>query len=262
MADWRRYAELVPFVVLHPDEKWTPIAIEDYLKESRLIDRSGRDFPVEIQSLQAPDRAEMTLVNEADWTTEERKSLPPVCYIRLRNFALDTVLVDFYFLFGFNGGYWCGIGAHQADWEHVTLLVHRRTLATEKVYFSSHRMRDGYWKSARDCEWRWLNGRKRLVIYCARGAHGFYHRPATWIRFGCFANDATGRGVPFLPEVFSWDSQPWLQTERLGWGNWTTGTPTTEGPYGKSNTCCRRFWGCQDDTCMVQGIIPGDDPKC
>lgn len=272
------FADLVPVVYLHSDETLVPISVAQYTSHADLELKDGTITNATLDDLkffqqQGPVPIKMTLKSSFDWTSLQGRSGKPECYIKARRISASSTQVDFWYLFGFNPGYCrpCRMvegcaGAHQADWENVTMVVETDSHRIEQVYFSSHGSEDGYWKLAKDCEFESFGGQRRLVAYCALNAHGFYHKAGTFIRLGCVANDYTDRGFPVIASPAP--AGPWLQYD-FDWGNWTTSTPEWQELLPTSNTTWRRFCcfsecdGDQKNWCLAQGPLLGrDSPSC
>ncbi|KAK9857191.1 hypothetical protein WJX84_004091 [Apatococcus fuscideae] len=96
----------------------------------------------------------------------------------------------FYKLFGI---FYAGeIGAHDADWEHVTLRLSPDAQKVLGIYYSAHRHRDGVWRSA-DEMLRGDDGRPKAFI--ATNGHGSYPEPGTVPRvFFIFPDETSDQG--------------------------------------------------------------------
>ena len=107
-------------------------------------------------------------------------------------------------LFAYNGDYQIlgpciKTGAHDGDWEHLTVRCDRETGDVMKVYYASHRYIDG----------EWVEGLKiprnpdtnRIQVFVAHNGHGFYPRAGTQFRLFGLANDKTSKtGMVWRPE--------------------------------------------------------------
>ncbi|KAK9902691.1 hypothetical protein WJX75_002901 [Coccomyxa subellipsoidea] len=119
-----------------------------------------------------------------------------------RRTALEVNYMKF---LAYNGSYklfgWIpagDLGAHDADWEHVTMRLTpdgRRVLG---VYYSAHRHQDGVWRSAKDVP-RSEGGRP--LAHIAVNGHGSYPTAGTIPRIFFAANDQTSnQGAVWDPE--------------------------------------------------------------
>lgn len=271
-----QFAHLAPIVYLHSEEKFRPIPVDRFTYESDIVTEDGTYYTATAENLaelqSGPKPVRMTLQSSYDWTTPEATTIPPTCYVKAKPYSRDIVQVDFWFLFGFNPGYCraCPMkegccGAHQADWENVTLHVkmpsrESKDMEIDRVFFSSHGDTDGYWKLAKDCEYATYNDRKRLVVYSALNAHGFYHKPGKWWRIWCCANDHTDQGLLVVPEVLP-GIGPWFNYS-YPWGNWSVTTPEWETVGNTSNNTFRRLCCCIGDAtnALTIGPLPGNQP--
>jgi hypothetical protein len=194
-----------PIVFLDREEKYRPISIEEYLTKASVYVRE-KTVSGETENRLLKNVADMTsienpvqnsyLFSREDWNHYNYPVLPR-CYSASRVLSDGSKQLEFHYFFPYNKGYLFGIGDHQADWEEV-VLHYDSSNNLQFVFFSSHKWKDGYWLKPEECEF--IDG--RLVIYSARGSHGFYHKEATWIRFLGTANDHTSRGTLIFPEAF------------------------------------------------------------
>ncbi|KAL3140806.1 hypothetical protein ABBQ32_005349 [Trebouxia sp. C0010 RCD-2024] len=135
---------------------------------------------------------------------------------------LEAVEINYMTFFAFNGSYklfdWIYIGevgAHDGDWEHVTLRLTPDAGQVLGIYYSAHRHRDGRWVPA-DKMPRTAEGRP--LSYIAVNGHGSYPRAGFIPRIFLAFNDRTGKGqvwnprkcvlvtqqnLPHLPQVVS-----------------------------------------------------------
>jgi hypothetical protein len=102
--------------------------------------------------------------------------------------------VEYRFDYAANGAIGCGwcffpksecLGYHEPDRERLILLLSEDKKEVEWVCYHRH---------SEECEWRkWEDtihsSSGILIVYVARGAHGFYPDEGIWSRIGCCAND-------------------------------------------------------------------------
>lgn len=80
-------------------------------------------------------------------------------------------------------------GAHDGDWEHITVRCEPDTGKLIAAYYSAHRHGDGTWVPAEQVPFHSDTG--RLLAFCALGGHGMYAKPRTNVRVFGIANDLT-----------------------------------------------------------------------
>ncbi|KAK9787511.1 hypothetical protein WJX73_007386 [Symbiochloris irregularis] len=104
--------------------------------------------------------------------------------------ALELTYITFY---AHNGWYalagfsWSPrVGAHDGDWEHLTMRLQAPSFSLQGVWFNAHRPCDGCWLPAAQVE-RTASGRP--IAYVARHGHGTYPHAGVYKRAGFFAND-------------------------------------------------------------------------
>lgn len=149
----------------------------------------------------------------------------------------DHYNIQYHWFYPYNGPYQGGpAGAHEGDWEHVTLRVKADTLALSAAHFSAHGS-IGSWYPASSVEM--LSGRP--VVYSAWNSHASYPSAGTWpyafffsdvTASGGLTQDFSGRLVP-LDEL--WKPKPGQEWLRYG-GRWGEigfgGAPDGTGPSG------------------------------
>lgn len=84
----------------------------------------------------------------------------------------------------------CGIdGAHEADWEHITVEYNTFSQQVEQVFMSAHDT-EGRYYSPNEIEWI----DQHPVVYAALGSHASYNKIGSFDRTGFRPNDYTGNG--------------------------------------------------------------------
>lgn len=110
-----------------------------------------------------------------DWNTAK-------VYVHTRDFGDNFLDIQYWFFYPYNGdlkGSLGSGGAHQGDWEHVTIRF--RNCDPFAVYFAAHGS-EGDWYS-----WANLNfSGQHPVIYSAKNSHAFYPKPGTYERRLCW----------------------------------------------------------------------------
>lgn len=96
----------------------------------------------------------------------------------------------------------CGLdGAHEGDWEHITVVYNESTDSAVSVYMSAHEGEGRYYSPA---EIVWEN--EHPVIYSALGSHASYNVAGTINRPGILPNDYTNQGTA----IASWTLNNYL----------------------------------------------------
>lgn len=102
--------------------------------------------------------------------------------------------IEYRFDYSANGAIGCGwccfpkskcLGYHDVDRERLIMLLSDDKKEIEWVCYHRH---------SEECEWRKYEDTIHsssgiLIVYVARGAHGFYPDEGIWARIGCCAND-------------------------------------------------------------------------
>jgi uncharacterized membrane protein YgcG len=215
-----------PVFYLHPRERFYPCTVEWFLQHARLAVMRNILLRRKVERVLVPygelDAASLRRAYEADpkqrLQLQLRKQARPgqkealehiPCYAHVRETidntgkrdALEIVYMKF---FAYNGPYrpfgvipTRTLGAHDSDWEHVTVRLTPDGREVTGVYYSCHRHIDGTWRSADEVP-RTPEGRPEAFV--AINGHGSYPHPGRIIRlFGAFNDHASRRGAVWAP---------------------------------------------------------------
>ena len=134
----------------------------------------------------------MRVAHRAGMPVDSLSSAAPMqCYVRDTPAHYELLYV---FCYAYNAPYrvlasmW--LGAHDGDWEHVTMRVDKHSQRVSHIYYGAHGWRDGVWRAAGEFE---TDG-ERPVVYVARGSHACYPHAGRWLRIWAGANDLCERG--------------------------------------------------------------------
>lgn len=119
----------------------------------------------------------------------------------------DLLEINYMMCYAYNGAHTIGpaclgirLGAHDGDWEHITVRCDLATGTLIAVYFSAHRNGDGVWVNAEQLAIDKETG--RIAVDIARDGHGCYAKPGTSLRIFGLANDQTAAtGLKWQPSV-------------------------------------------------------------
>lgn len=172
-------ARFAPVVILHPRERALPSSAEWLLARSQLRKPSDQprvleasmlgvftalvvpELDVPAAHLKPAGRARRGSDDPRDWTA----------YGHVFRGADGGLLVQYWFLYPFNDGYWAF--DHEGDWEHVTVRVGADGRPAGVWYARHGDAMPGVWVAwgaiAREGE--------RPVVLAARGTHASYARP-------------------------------------------------------------------------------------
>ena len=124
-------------------------------------------------------------------------AVPPVDYGGGRRATLEITYIA---LYAYNGPYFPfgkligpGVGAHDGDWERVSVRVDAESGEVIGVWYNSHRPRDGHWVAAAAAP---RSPCGRLLAFVARHGHGTYGQAGVIPRAFGFANDHTSGDGP------------------------------------------------------------------
>lgn len=214
-----------PWLIMHPEEEYFPSSVEYFLDP-----RSPSDI------------GEEPIVLPEEKRRGERNGAPVYGVV---TDAGDYWLLQYIVFYPYNGAIgFAESGAHQADWEHISMHVSKGGEVTD-IYLAAHRERDGRWHKREDLDWV----DERPVVYVAKGSHAHYNAPRTYVRIFGVANDKTGRGERLDPPLVEInEGTPWVAYEGY-WGineirgpRWRDWWRSENG--GSTNGWKRFFWFC------------------
>jgi len=223
-----------PVVYLHPDEKYFPITAEEYCTGPQTAIALQTDDSILIpqgdvtmdqvysfyESYSQKSEAfnlyfditqGVTFGSDPSKNRDENNNLTTPCSV-LTWETDDALYVQYLYLYGFNGPFSIGIlhgddfpvqDAHEADLEHVTLMIDKGTRELKKIYYSSHDRYEGMWLNADNPDIAYEG--THPVVFAARSSHGNYPREGTYIRIYGLGNDITGsktRWTPILRRIY------------------------------------------------------------
>ena len=207
-----------PVVVLHPEERYFPMSLDDYfvhLNEAK---------------------------NEAFFTSGQPAFDRGEAQATVAQVSSDQRYLQYWFFYPKNGcqgmqmdyrpwTWWqdataqhktfelCDVAIHEGDWEHVTIELTSNLAAVNKVFFSQHS--GGVWQDAATLQFE----ADRLVVYAALNSHANYASPEgfhtvttvarpelaalTWIdavRIGDIVDAATSAGGAGTRTAKRWDT--------------------------------------------------------
>jgi len=139
----------------------------------------------------------------------------------------NKIYIQYLTFYGLNGPYDVGPfkgnilevqNFHESDLEHVTLEFDKATKKLENIYFGSHGRREGFWLAANDDDVEYEGG-THPVFYSAHYGHGLYPRAGTYVRIFGFANDVTGQGTKWVPQLsrIYHENDPRFDPKKMGW---------------------------------------------
>lgn len=207
LAEWFR-----PVVVLHSKETYLPCDFLDYIDHCTLKDRETTrvvEEKVTSEKLacynQDPaDRALCLDCDPAFWTQQPNDLNEVPLYVKVDSSDPELYWLQYWMFYPYNGALDVGCfnraaccpsnkaiikaGAHQSDFEHISIYVDKRTQKMTRLYFSAHGNADGQWVDADKVQ---LYQNKQPIVYSAYHSHAHYVEPGCVPRvFGC-ANDFT-----------------------------------------------------------------------
>lgn len=240
-----------PEIRLHPDEAYFPASVDWLLPRVALkYTRRGKKHllvPAGQLTLQAlvttvfngePSGATHDRVSRfflAITGDEARRGQEPQddgsiavpCYARVRLLP-DTTAIDiqYWFFYPYHASSLPGLGAHEGDWEHITVRASRDGKKIQGVLFSRHGS-EGGWETFQTTGDSAI-GMQHPIVYAAKGSHASYPSPGVKRR-GWLPDDHCDDGGPrwrcweYVIDVGDKDAprngQIWLQFT----GRW--GTP-------------------------------------
>lgn len=222
--------EFHPIMYLHPREKYRPCTVEYYLAncelyfEDKLLVKKGEvtsdiignielleeyktnihynqndNNYVAVKPLSSRDKGRgynlrLCPLAREGFSIENLLSAP--LYARVRDCNKDYYEITYITHYAFNGSYnvlGMELGAHDCDFEHITVRVCKQYRKVLYIWFGSHGYRDGYWRHASQCKFK--SGTSHPIIFVADHSHAIYSKPGKIFRIFGFANDNTCNSI-------------------------------------------------------------------
>lgn len=211
----RLVAAHTPVLRIHPSDRFMPCSAEFFMEHAELLLGEGEDsfqtghglvirprgsLTAEVL-LKAQERYDPALL----WMTLDAQSklgspmdslaeVPVYAHVKevhLSNGSLEALEITYITFYAHNGwyallGWGPHVGAHDGDWEHLTVRLQAPAYDCQGVWFNAHRPWDGCWVPAHEVE-RTAEGRP--IAYVALHGHGTYPHAGIIRRAMLFAND-------------------------------------------------------------------------
>lgn len=132
--------------------------------------------------------------DRAGHTSGHLSTVPVLCHVKRVILPNGTYILElnYMFFFAYSGPYVMlgkEKGAHDGDWEHVTVRCCPDSGELIAAYYSAHRHGDGTWVPAERVPLD--NDTGRVLAFCALNGHGMYPKPRCNLRVFGLANDRT-----------------------------------------------------------------------
>jgi hypothetical protein len=250
--DHKSILKYAPICYLHSKESYYPASIEYILRNTSLylndaiVMRDGQITTENILDiyLKYRDRKNSKMyfsISSTSWEGEFDLVNVPIYYTTYCKNS-DTTIIQFIFLFPYNGAYKvCGLsfGEHEFDVEHVSVEVCKGKIL--RIHYSAHGHNDGITVESRDIIYEF----GRPVVFLAKGSHATYSKNKTYCRAYGLANDHTNYGTRWktenlvhISEKDEWNALPaTLGKEHVpSFQYWWKNEETT------NTNCCRRVF--------------------
>lgn len=187
-----------PEVRFHPEERYFPSSVEWFLERSelRLEVDGGKDLAVlergeahaevipaayaEGHRADSADPSRFFLqISNGDFEEDTREGNlgSAKTYVHFRRAAdgSDAYDIQYWFFFPYSGPLMGGPagGAHEGDWEHITVRIDEKLNRVHEVYYAAHDA-EGRWMKPSELRFR---DKTHPVVYTARYGHASYPRP-------------------------------------------------------------------------------------
>lgn len=221
--------KFMPILHFHSEEQFFPCSVEYYLNHCRLRCGPKKGKEEEMTTLvNAGDLNQQVLVREARLAKDKHpgtkvhlnlgkdgkdyrvgmkgnlEDVPLYCRVRDIEFNGAQMLEIVYIVhYAYNGSYnimgCIPLGAHDADFEHITVRVLPASETIHSIYFAAHASRDGMWWTPKDQVVELEDG-LRPHVYVAHNGHGHYPWSSSVFRICCCANDRLDdKGETWVP---------------------------------------------------------------
>jgi hypothetical protein len=254
-----------PEVRFHPEERYFPSSVDWFLERSEMhLEVAGdADLPtlahgevapavipaMNIEGTRSdgddPSRYFLQITNDADERQTRQGDIGSAeTYAHFRKAADGSKGYDiqYWFFFPYSGPLMGGPvgGAHEGDWEHITVRLDDDLETVRQVYYAAHDA-EGRW--VRPSQMRFKND-THPVVYIARFGHAAYPRPGLKPRGMLPADHTAGGGVVWktwqhlqlvADDNGSRDGFDWLRYS----GRWGEVGSVFSGPHGPA---FQQYW--------------------
>jgi hypothetical protein len=189
-----------PLFIFHPDERYYPINMTDYLDGVIYKNETEQIQHVTPNILHNKSNGSLVIQksdNNPIIGGGKLKNTKLLTYIRKDNDFIYLIYMPFY---SYNGAsYVLGMipaGEHQTDLENVIVILHKNnTSKPYKFVLSQHGDQIVY--EPDDL----LQQDGKYTIFVARGSHAHYIRSTNYARFLGYVYDVTGNGLHWFPDL-------------------------------------------------------------
>lgn len=219
LASWFK-----PIVLLHPDEEYWPCTVESYLDHCTLRNRAGEIVEAKVNGevlsrygVEPVDRELCLDCDESFWKQRPDELNKVPFYVKVDSSDPHVHWLQYWMFYPYNGAFRIGCftsptccpgnkavvraGAHQSDWEHISVYVDKRSSKIERLYYSAHGNDDGLWLDSDQVQYS-PDHRQRPVVYSAYHSHAHYPQGGCIPRICGCANDFTADKTSIL-----WDPE-------------------------------------------------------
>lgn len=177
-----RYFNFKPVVYLSKDERYMPVPVEVYIANSVMTD---------------------TVIN-VNPELYYGQGINTPFYLQIDKKNPDMTRLVWWFYYAYSGPLkvCCfDAGAHQSDFEHVSMYLNKEETSIVRMYFSAHGNKDGLWVDKEHIEFEKDGDISRPVVYSANSTHGCYPEGRTYWRYFGVLNDHTDKGIRWDPLI-------------------------------------------------------------
>lgn len=215
-----------PIVYLHPRENYYPCTIEWYLNKCSLWQNKNCIKSINTITTENIPNGSYTTNMDLHVEKEAREGYSPSqvnnvpFYTHVSKNSDGDWQITYIFLYAYNGPFWlcgiperckqcdcCQVGAHEADIEHVTVII-GHNLELKRMYYAAHGTHDGLWLEPRDIPFE----NDQPVVYSAKHSHASYPFTGTICRCLGFISDHAEKGL-------RWDPNVSIITDETEWNN-------------------------------------------
>ncbi|MFA6066837.1 MAG: Vps62-related protein [Candidatus Babeliaceae bacterium] len=141
------------------------------------------------------------------YNKDSSNNLTTPCYV-ITSEERGNIYIYYTYFYGFNAPYDIGPftgdlfnfqGAHEADYEHITLELDKKTKELKRIFYAAHGPAEGFWLDAHHPDVTYEG--THPVSFVARGSHADYPKVGTFLRIYGAANDITGKGMRWTPKI-------------------------------------------------------------
>lgn len=199
--------KFTPKIYLHSNDIYKPASVPWYLWRSNIISTDNPESIIAQAGMYSQHKlflspnSKLSLIDPKFYTGEDNINKVPF-YVKVKYIddhftngkAWDISYIQFY---PYNGPLLGKFGAHEGDWEHITVRLKPLTYELIAVWYNNHRNKDGQWVKADKVP---KDENDTIIAYSSLNSHGLWPTTGMQPRILFFGSDFTNKGTLWYPK--------------------------------------------------------------